>query len=168
MAIKSPPFERLYRNILVTGNECWEWQGQTASSGYGQIKAFGKMVSCHRLSYELYSGPIPEGLEIMHSCDNKICINPDHLSAGSHQENMADMERKGRRVKGVPNPVRGADREQSKQVLVLGKAYGSMKEAERSLNVGSGTVAYWLKNKPEKARLITMFEYKELKSCQEA
>lgn len=120
------------------------------------------MVSCHRLSYELHNGEIPEGMEVMHSCDNRACINPDHLSLGTHKENMRDMINKGRRVQGNANPVKGADRWQSHQVMVLGKPYGSKKEAERELGLGSGTVNYWIKNKPEKARLMTIEEYREV------
>lgn len=160
MVAKSPPFKRLYSNYKVDG-DCWIWQGNAYSNGYGCIKAFGKMVSCHRLSYSLYHGEIPTGMEVMHSCDKPLCINPDHLSIGTHKENMHDMITKGRKVTGKSNPVRGVDRWQSHQVMVLGKAYGSKKEAERSLGLGSGTVNYWVKNKPEKARIITTEEYIE-------
>ncbi len=155
---KSPPFIRLYKKISTSG-DCWVWTGQTGSSGYGQIKAFGKMVSCHRLSYELNKGPIPKGLEVMHSCDNGICINPDHLTVGTHLENMRDMIAKERRVQGKSNAAKGVNKNQSHQVVVLGKPYGSLNEAERCLNLGSGTVAYWIKNSPQKARRITKQEY---------
>lgn len=165
MPIKTPPFKRLYSNYKVV-SDCWIWQGNTQSSGYGCIKAFGVMVSCHRLSYELYNGKIPDGMEVMHSCDNPLCINPDHLSLGTHKDNMRDMIKKGRAKRGKPNPVSGVDRWQSHQVFVLGKPYGSKKEAERALGLGSGTVSYWVKNRPEKARIITIEEYKEaIKLC---
>ena len=161
MPISKPPYIRLYENSKEMTNGCLEWQGQTGSSGYGQIKAFRKMVSCHRLSYELNYGPIPEGLEVMHSCHNKLCINPDHLSIGTHKQNMKDAaeNKSWSHVKRVG--VSGVNKSQSKQVEVLGKVYGSINEAERSLSVGSGTVGYWIKNAPWKARVITKLEYLE-------
>lgn len=163
---KEPPFKRLYANTTENKDTgCMEWQGQVGSSGYGQIKAFGKMVSCHRLSFELYNGAIPFNLEVMHSCDNRICVNPDHLSLGTHKENMNDMADKGRRVQGKPNPRKGVNQSQSRQVIVLGKPYGSINEAEKALGKGSGTVSYWIKSKPEKAKFITKKEYWRLTQC---
>lgn len=162
MPAKKPPFKRLYENYTVRG-DCWVWDGNKTNSGYGIIKAFGKMVTCHRLSYELYNGKIPDGIEIMHSCDNPICINPDHLSTGTHKDNMRDMIKKNRRVQGKPNPRKGSASKQSIQVFVLGKAYGSLKEAERELGLGSGTVRFWVNNNPAKAKIITEKEYNTLK-----
>lgn len=154
MPAKRPPFQRLYLKMRVNEAGCWEWMGQTQESGYGQIKAFGKLVNCHRLSYELYHGPIPGGLEVTHTCDNRVCVNPDHLVAGTHQQNMADMILKGRRVQGQPNPLKGKDNPKSQPVRVLGSIFGSMKEAERSLGLGHGTVRYWIKNHPAKAEQL--------------
>lgn len=154
MPKKIPPFKRLYSNTRKTSSGCIEWLGQKSSSGYGQIKAFNKMVGCHRLSYELYNGAIPFGLEIMHSCDNKICVNPDHLIAGTHKRNMSDASDRGLMRRGIKNS-------QSKQVMVLGICYGSVKEAERAIGVGSGTVLYWIRNKPDKAKYISRKKYNE-------
>jgi len=163
--IKEPPFKRLYRKTLKNNTtECLEWTGSVSGSGYGQIKVFGKMVGCHRLSYELHNGAIPIGFEVIHSCDNPICINPDHLSIGTHLENINDMIKKGRRVQGKPNPSKGINKSQSRQVCVLGKPYGSMKEAENTLGKGSGTISYWINHKPEKAVFITKEEYWRLKN----
>lgn len=164
MPIKSPPFKRLYENMTVLDSGCWIWNGATGSSGYGQIKTFGKYSGTHRLSYELHNGAIPDGLEVMHSCDNRRCINPEHLNIGTHLENMRDMIVKGRKVVGSPNPRKGDKNSQSIPVLVLGKAYGSFKEAERELGYSSGSVKYWIKNKPSKARILTTQEYGEMKN----
>ncbi|HJV75390.1 MAG TPA: hypothetical protein VJ654_14280 [Noviherbaspirillum sp.] len=76
---------------------------------------------------------------------------------------MAELKERGRKRIGKPNPRRGANSWQSKQVVVLGKPFGSQNEAERELNLGSGTVAYWIKNHPSKAALLTTEQYKELK-----
>jgi len=163
---KEPPFIRLYKDILITAVGCWEWRGQVGSSGYGQIKVFGKLVLCHRLSYELHHGAIPTGQEIMHSCDNRICINPDHLSSGVHRENMADAASKNAWKNVNRTGVKGVHKSQSKQVLVKGKPYGSIKEAERELGLSSGTVAYWIKTNSQKAIVIDKSKYLELKNEQ--
>lgn len=152
---KQPPFFRLHSNIELTNSGCWEWKGLKMSSGYGHLKVFGKFVGAHRLSYELYKGQIPIDKEIMHLCDNRLCVNPDHLKLGTHKENMLDMVLKGRKKSGIRNIL-------SKPVFVLGKAYGSMNEAEKELGLGSGTVSYWIKNVPKKAICITREEYLEI------
>lgn len=152
MPSKKPPFQRLYENINKLQNGCWEWKGLRGSSGYGHIKAFGKFVGCHRLSYELHNGAIPHGYEILHSCHNRLCVNPNHLRVGTHQENMRDMKDCNRSKAGIKNS-------QSKPVIVLGMVYGSINEAENRLKLSNGTVSYWLKNKQDKAKLITREEY---------
>jgi hypothetical protein len=155
-----PPFKRLLSNYKVNELGCWIWQGSIASN-YGQIKVFGKMRTTHKYSYELHKGNIDIGFEVMHLCNNKLCINPDHLKKGTHKENMQQaikdklLDHSKIKYRGVG----GVERSQSKQVFVKGKAYGSLNEAEKKLELGSGTVAYWIKNKPNVARLISKEEY---------
>jgi hypothetical protein len=89
--------ERMRANIKVVG-ECWEWQGKPMENGYGRIRYLNEDRLAHRLMYELEVGPIPDGLHILHSCDNPPCVNPAHLRPGTQAENLADMDAKGRRV----------------------------------------------------------------------
>ena len=79
---------------------CWEWKGCKLIDGYGGIKIrinkIGFMKKVHRVAYETYVGPIPEGIFVLHHCDNPPCFNPEHLFLGTHQTNMDDMYSKGR------------------------------------------------------------------------
>lgn len=75
---------------------CWLWTASTYVNGYGTFWTGSHITSAHRFSYILEHGFIPEGKDICHSCDNHLCVNPDHLWAGTVQENVDDMHAKGR------------------------------------------------------------------------
>lgn len=97
--------ERL-RSRVVPDPEtgCHVWSSTLSTGGYGRV-----LVSGHRLAYELANGPIPEGLLVLHKCDNPACCNPDHLFLGTAGDNMADKSRKGRHRNGytgkLPRPA---------------------------------------------------------------
>ena len=76
---------------------CWNWTASRMVSGYGVLKFRGRTCGAHRVAYELTHGPIPDGMVVMHSCDNPSCVNPAHLSLGTICDNMRDMYAKGRR-----------------------------------------------------------------------
>lgn len=76
--------------------DCLVWKGNLNGCGYGFCKINRKVWLSHRYSYLTNKGQIPEGLCVMHSCDNPACINPVHLSLGTHEDNMIDKMRKGR------------------------------------------------------------------------
>lgn len=81
--------------------DCWTWQAKTERAGYGLFRdSPTSWALAHRYSYELHHGPIPEGLIVLHSCDNPSCVNPAHLSLGTHQDNSDDMVSKGRHRQG--------------------------------------------------------------------
>jgi hypothetical protein len=75
---------------------CWNWEGGKDANGYGSMNVHGAPMLAHRISYTIHKGDIPKGLYILHSCDNPSCVNPDHLSAGTQADNVADMHNKGR------------------------------------------------------------------------
>jgi hypothetical protein len=87
--------EKLLAKTSKVGG-CFEWQGSKTKNGYVLTYHKGKSVHAHRLVFTLAKGPIPTGLVVMHSCDNRACINPEHLSVGSQSDNLLDAVAKGR------------------------------------------------------------------------
>lgn len=73
---------------------CWNWTGYLNPNGYGDLKV-KDLRGAHRVSYALFVGKIPNGLIVMHSCDNKKCVNPAHLSVGTHSQNVSDGYARG-------------------------------------------------------------------------
>lgn len=98
--------------------ECLVWFGQKCKRGYGRLRLDGRLQRAHRLMYELRNGPIPAGAVVMHSCDNRACINPAHLSVGTQRENIHDMINKGRsnRVRGERHPKAKLTGEEVKEI----------------------------------------------------
>lgn len=104
--------EKRFRNSVnkdgpihpILGTPCWEW---TASKccGYGQFRALGE-YGAHRVMYRWLIGGIPEGLYVLHKCDNPGCVNPEHLEIGTHQDNMDDRSERGRTAVGDRNGSR--------------------------------------------------------------
>jgi len=107
-----PLIDRLMSKVVVdNASGCWNWTGSCRSDGYGQIRRGGRgngITSTHRASYEFYCGAVPDGdghhgICVLHRCDNKICVNPEHLFLGTQSENMDDKVAKGRQLRGETN-----------------------------------------------------------------
>jgi hypothetical protein len=94
---------RFLPKIAVAGpDECWEWTGARHPFGHGRLRAGGRnepMFIAHRLAYIYWVGPIPDGLQVRHTCDNPPCVNPAHLLLGTQADNTLDMVRRRRHGK---------------------------------------------------------------------
>lgn len=90
---------RFWYKVACAGeDECWTWHGALSPGGYGRFCYHNGLYQAHRVSWEIANGTIPDRLYVLHTCDNRACVNPKHLFLGSHTDNMRDMDAKGRRV----------------------------------------------------------------------
>ena len=121
---------------------CRLWVGSCFPNGYGHLQTREKAHLTHRLAYELFVGPIPEGLHICHRCDTPACINPAHLFPGTNRDNALDMVAKGRAPAtthpGARNPNAKITQEQAEQIV---KAIGSCRQIAKQFGISASQVA---------------------------
>ena len=121
--IKASVSERFWEKVDIrSDDECWNWKASIRSDGYGQLNR-GKrglgMESAHRVSWTIHFGDIPVGLHILHSCDNKLCVNPSHLFLGTNSDNVSDKVKKDRQMKGESVPTSKLNRKDIKEIRKL-------------------------------------------------
>ena len=126
--------------ITLEADKCWQWTAGTDRFGRGRFKLNGTTVYAPRFAYETGVGPIPDGLFVLHKCDNPGCCNPGHLFLGTKGENNTDRHIKGRDadVRGSKNPMAKVNEGEAQAVINLlnqGHSLKQIKEAGHSWNL---------------------------------
>lgn len=88
--------ERFEEKFAKSDNGCWMWTASKNQDGYGKFVFSGRLQKAHRVAWTLYVGEIPDGMCILHRCDNRYCVNPTHLFMGTKADNARDRDSKGR------------------------------------------------------------------------
>lgn len=128
---KDPLKVRLMAKIRISESGCWEWTGQVRRDGYGLIWKDGKAVRAHREMYRLSHPEMLDDAVICHKCDNRGCVNPDHLFAGTRDDNNKDAMKKGRTASGPRSGLSKLTTEQARAIkedprsqTTIAKEYG--------------------------------------------
>lgn len=95
-----PQAERFKSKTCQTETGCWEWTGSFFVDGYPQFWFRGTNVKGNRAAWVLFRSEIPQGMQVLHYCDNKRCVNPDHLHLGTHRQNMRESSLRKRHASG--------------------------------------------------------------------
>lgn len=139
---------RFWEEVAFLGVEqgdCWEWTGYKQTGGYGRIESNGKLELTHRISWRLTNGEIPNGLSVLHNCDNPACVNPAHLFLGTNADNMADKVMKGRQSR-VRGELCGTAKLTTKEVYAIRATKGaSYRELAAQYGVCKSTIGHILR-----------------------
>lgn len=140
--------ERFYSKIQPqSDSDCWIWGAFKGKNGYGQFGFQGKIISVHRFSYMLHNGEIPNGLLVRHTCDNKQCVNPEHLLLGTAQDNSNDMKQRNRQSR-LQGEINGLSRLTEEQVRMIRTSVGkSQRELAREFGVNDSAISKIINNK---------------------
>lgn len=136
-----PPIEIFWRNIIKNKNGCWEYQ-VLRECGYGQIYVNDRLIAAHRYSFLIHKGEIPAGILVCHHCDNRKCVNPNHLFLGTYKDNSDDMKAKSRERKaiGLNNKSSKLNIEKIKQIKELLAANTPLRKIASSFEVTHQTI----------------------------
>lgn len=131
---------RLKAKTIQAANGCWEWTGGFHGVGYGSVPAkMGGGRYAHRAMHEAVISEIPKGMYVLHSCDNRKCINPEHLFIGSHMDNIKDMHAKNRQrggsMPGEKNPHAKFTDDEISRIRSFHKMGAKKREIERKFGI---------------------------------
>ena len=154
--------ERLaFYSIPEPNSGCWLWTGHVSGNGYGKIRCKNVNYATHRAAYECACGPVPEGLFVCHRCDVRSCVNPAHLFLGTHEDNMADRNTKGRHAHGASHPASLIDVPTAVSIFF---ALGEQRAIARQFGTNQATVwqiknrKHWTMRSSEGAKALAELE----------
>lgn len=129
--------------IFYNGSRCWEWTGAKTKKGYGSFGYIYGTEYAHRISYIFAFGEIPDGLFVCHGCDNRKCVNPNHLFLGTPKENSEDMVSKGRSIVNEKNPRAKLKSSEVREIrkILSSSSNLSHKEIASMFGVSSATIS---------------------------
>jgi hypothetical protein len=114
---------------------CIPWRGTVGANGYGTLSVNNKHVYAHRIAYELFKEPIPEGFLVRHSCDNRICVNHEHLLIGTDLENNRDRWERGKPNIGSLHGMSRLSEDEVREARRLRKSGVPLKEVAKTLGI---------------------------------
>lgn len=132
-------------NFSISPTGCWIWKGNKTHDGYGRVRIAGKKRRAHIVSFEECFGKVPEGRMVCHKCGNRLCMNPDHLYAGTGKDNYADMVAHGNsnRPCGESHPKAKLTEDEAREIRTsplstraLAKIYGLGKSTIQQIKAG--------------------------------
>ena len=129
-------------------NSCWLWTGYVHKpSGYGRFCINGREVNAHRAAHYLFFGFVSNTLDVCHTCDNRLCVNPSHLFIGTRAENLRDAARKGRMANGARNGQAKLTWTEVKEIRQRHKSGLSQRKMSKEYSVSPSTICRLLKGK---------------------
>lgn len=143
--MKIRPVEtRFWEKVKISEDDkCWEWLAGKFKDGYGVFWFQNHTIRAHRFSWKLHYGYLSDDVLVLHKCDNPICVNPNHLFIGSHQDNMRDKHQKGHTAKGEKC---GRSKLTLRQINEIRKLYSKGKRTQQSLSEQFGITQTQISN----------------------
>ena len=141
-AIKCMSFLQRFEDKYTKTDKCWLWESSIDSHGYGQIRFRQKNLLAHRVNYAIHNGDIPSGLCVLHRCDVRNCVNPNHLFLGTNADNVADKMAKGRlRMPDTRGENNGFAKLSESDVLVIRASQCKQSDIAAEFKISQSTVS---------------------------